>query len=113
MAHKEHKTFSSSVLRELCDQASLDLPVAAKVESAAWETRAEAALEHLKTKVIDFCGVEQGFGFRNVNRLPRYAQLAYEIIDIIDADIVAEQHGSFIFFWKEPIIVDYLKKAVG
>src|SRR5947209_5537474 len=113
MAHKEHKKFSSSVLREICNEALLDLPAAAKDESANWEARAEAALEHLKNKIIDFCGVEHGFGFRNVSRLPRYAQLVYEIIDIVDADIVAEQHGGFVFFWKEPKIADYLKEAVS
>ncbi|HXQ33778.1 MAG TPA: hypothetical protein VN843_07190 [Anaerolineales bacterium] len=114
MGHiKDHKEFRSSVFRAICDDCLKDLPEAAKDANASWEARAENALEHLLNKVVTFCGVESGFvyiGEEAKKRLPRYAQLAYTIIDIVDFDSI-HYHAGFYFFWKEPIIRDYLNRA--
>jgi threonine synthase len=48
MSHKEHKEFNESVLRHLCEEAGKTLP--AVDPSAAWETKAEIVLSHLKNK---------------------------------------------------------------
>lgn len=99
MAHKEHKEFTSSVFRQLCEEARNTLHGIDK--DASWEVQAEIVLEHLKNRVIDFCGVEEGFGFEDVSGFPRYVQFISEIVDIVDFDIV-HQHGPFRFFRKAP-----------
>ena len=110
MTHKEHKEFTSSIFRQLCDDARNSLP---EIDAnAAWETKAEIAFDHLKNKVIDFCGIEEGFGFEDVSGFPRYVQLLSEIVDIVDFDIV-HQHGPFRFFRKGPIAMQYVIDSVG
>jgi hypothetical protein len=110
MAHKEHKPFTSSVFRELCKEARNTLPTVNA--NAPWETRAEEVLEHLKTHLIDFCGVEEGFGFENVNGFPSYVQRFSEIVDVVDFDLVHE-HGPFNFFRKGPIVMQYVVDTIG
>ncbi|HEX8177226.1 MAG TPA: hypothetical protein VF543_19210 [Pyrinomonadaceae bacterium] len=110
MTHKEHKEFTASVFRQLCDDARKSLP---DIDAnAAWETKAEIVLDHLKKKVIDFCGVEVGFGFEDVSGFPRYVQLLSEVVDIVDFDMV-HQHGPFRFFRKGPIAMQYVVDAIG
>jgi hypothetical protein len=110
MSDKEHKEFNESVLRQLCEEASKTLPTVDP--SAAWEPKAEIVLNHLKNKVIGFCGVPEGFNFQNVSGFPRYSQLVSEIVGIIDFDVVQE-HGSYKFFYKAPIVMQYVIDIIG
>jgi hypothetical protein len=91
------------------------LPERAKDVNASWEARAELALKHLLNKVVAFCGLESGFvyiGEEAKKRLPRYAQLAYTIIDIVDFDSI-HYHVGFSFFWKEPSAFEYLQQLTA
>jgi hypothetical protein len=94
----------------LCEDARNTLPDFDR--GTAWETQAEVVLEHLKNKLIDFCGVDEGFGFEDVGGFPRYVQLGSEIADIVDFDIV-HLHGPFRFFRKGPIIMQYVIDPIG
>jgi hypothetical protein len=105
--------FGDWILRGLCSDALRDLPATATDESATWEVRAEAALERLKKGVIEFCEDGSVIEFRTISRFPRYAQLVYEIVDMVNADIAADTPEHFTFYFKEPIIADYLREAVG
>jgi hypothetical protein len=110
MSHKDHKEFTSSVFRQLCEDAGNTLPDVDK--NSSWEAKAEIVLDHLKKKVINFCGVEEGFGYEDVSGFPRYVQLISEIVDIVDFDMV-HQHGPFRFFRKGPIVMQYVIDTIG
>jgi hypothetical protein len=112
MVHVEHKEFSSGVLKEVCNKALETLP--AINENETWEKKAEIALEHLKTRVLEFCGVEQHLFYdeKYVNKLPRFARLIFEIADLIDFDVI-HHHGPFTPFRKGEIISKYVVDAVG
>ena len=112
MTHKEHKQFNETVFKQLCDEAREALPEIAMDVQADWETRQVAVLEHLLAKVRDFCGVEEGFKFEDLTGYPRSIQLKQEIIGIVDFDSIHE-HQTSVFFYKQPIIDEYVKKAIG
>ncbi|MGI9106961.1 MAG: hypothetical protein ACR2G4_12015 [Pyrinomonadaceae bacterium] len=112
MAHKEHPQFNETVFKQLCNKALAELPEIAKDVHVDWETKHVAVLEHLLAKVRDFCGVEEGFKFEDLTGYPRSTQLKQEIIGIVDFDSVHE-HPTSVFFYKQPIIEEYVKKAIG
>jgi hypothetical protein len=112
MAHKEHKQFNETVFKQLCDKAHEELPEIVRDAHADWETKHIAVLEHLLAKVRDFCGVEEGFKFEDLTGYPRSIQLKQEIIGIVDFDSVHE-HPTSVFFYKQPIIEEHVRKAIG
>jgi hypothetical protein len=112
MAHQQHKQFTETVFKELCDKALEELPEIAKDAQVDWETKHVAVLEHLLAMVRDFCGVEEGFKFEDLTSYPRSIQLKQEIIGLVDFDSVHE-HPTSVFFYKQPLIEEYVRKAIG
>ncbi len=110
--HKEHKEFNEAVFKDLCRRAIEDLPEEVKHSQAKWEQKQVMVLEHLLAKVRDFCGVEEGFKFDDLTGFPRSMHIKQEIIGIVDFDSIHE-HTSGVFFRKQPIIEDYVKRAIG
>ncbi|MEK6279528.1 MAG: hypothetical protein AABN95_04170 [Acidobacteriota bacterium] len=110
--HKEHKQFTEAVFKQLCERAEKDLPDTARNSEIDWETRQVAVLEHLLSKVQNFCGLEEGFRFDDLSAYPRTTQIKQQIIGIVDFDLVHE-HPTMGFFYKQPIIEDYVRKAIG
>ena len=112
MAHKEHKPFDETVFEALCQKASEDLPEIVKDTEVDWEIKQVKILEHLLVTVRDFCGIGEGFKFDDLSSYPRSIQLKQEIIGIVDFDSVHE-HPTSAFFHKQPIIEEYVRKAIG
>lgn len=112
MTHKEHKQFNETVFKQLCNEARKDLPEIVKDTQVDWESKHVSVLEHLLAKVREFCGVEEGFKFEDLSGYPRSLQLKQEIIGIVDFDSVHE-HPTSVFFYKQPIIEDYVRKAIS
>ena len=112
MAHKEHKPFDETVFKQLCLKAMEGIHAVVKDTQVDWETKEVAVLEHLLATVRDFCGVEYGFKFDDLTSYPRSIQLKQEIIGIVDFDSVHE-HPTSVFFYKQPIIEEYVRKALA
>jgi hypothetical protein len=112
MTHKEHKEFNATVFKQLCDEVLENLPVVAKDESINWEIRHVAVLERLLEKVRNYCGVYEGFIMGDLKGYPLSLQLKQKIIGIVDFDSVHE-HPSSVFFYKQPIIEDFVTRAIG
>jgi hypothetical protein len=112
MVHKDHKQFTEAVFKQLCERAKQDLPDTARNSEEDWETKEVAVLEHLLAEVRNFCGLEEGFKFDNLSSYPRSIQLKQQIIGIVDFDLVQE-HPTMVFFYKQPIIEEYVRKAIG
>jgi hypothetical protein len=112
MVHKEHKQFSERVFEQLCNQAREELPEITHDPKVDWETKHVAVLEHLLAKVRDFCGVVDGFRLEDLTGYSRSIQLKQEIIGLVDFDSVHE-HQTSVFFYKQPIIEEYVRKAIG
>ena len=100
--------FSQTYFRNLCEQAARTLPPLSETEGL--EGKRIAALEHLKEKVVQSCGISSGFGFREVSQLPKSMQLLYEIADIVNFYRVHYQSG-FKFYVVESLINDYLRET--
>jgi hypothetical protein len=110
MTHKNHEEFSEEVFRNICEDALQCLPDIAKNSTLQRPIRERAALEHLLALVKQFCGIEHGFSFEDVSKLPRNIQIKQEIIGVVDFDSLHE-HPTSSFFRKEPVIDDYLGKV--
>ncbi len=102
--------FSQTYFRNLCEHAARSLPSLSETEGL--ESRRVTALEHLKSRVIESCGINSGFGFREVGQLPRSMQLVYEIADIVNFYRVHHQSG-FKFYVVESLINDYLRETTN
>lgn len=100
--------FSQTYFRQLCEEAKKSLPHLD--ETAGLESRRAQALEHLKQKVVESCGLQQGFGFRDSTQLPRSMQLVYEIADIVNFYRVQYQ-PSASFYIVESLIQEYLRET--
>ena len=100
--------FSQTYFRNLCEQAAQTLPLLS--ETMGLESRRVAALEHLKEKVVESCGIDSGFGFREVGQLPKSMQLLYEVADIVNFYRVHYQSG-FNFYIVESLINEYLRET--
>jgi hypothetical protein len=112
MAHKKHKQFDEAVFTELCNNSLKELSETVKASQVDWETKQVAFLEYLLKKVQEFCGVEEGFRFEDLTGYPQSVQIKQKIIGIVDFDSVHE-HPTMVFFYKQPIIEEYIKKAIG
>lgn len=112
MTHKDHKPFNEMVFRRLCQKASEEMHEIVKDPQVDREKMQVAFLEYLLATIRDFCGVENGFKFDDLSSYPRSVQLKQEIIGIVDFDSVHE-HPTSRFFYKQPIIEEYLRKAIA
>jgi|SRR6185437_11820447 len=112
MTHKDHKPFNEMVFRRLCQKASEEMPENVQDAQVDREKQQVAFLEHLLATVREFCGVENGFKFDDLSRYPRSIQLKQEIIGIVDFDSVHE-HPMSVFFYKQPIIEEYIRKTIS
>jgi hypothetical protein len=112
MTHKEHKDFNATVFKQLCDEVLEDLPDVAMDEQVDWEIRHVAVLERLLKRVRDYCGVYEGFKMEDLRGYPLSLQLKQKIIGIVDFDSVHE-HTSSVFFYKQPIIEEFVARAIG
>jgi hypothetical protein len=112
MTHKEHKAFNATVFKQLCDEVLEDLPDVAKDGQLDWEIRHIAVLEQLLKSVCDYCGVYDGFKMEDLRAYPLSLQLKQKIIGIVDFDSVHE-HASSAFFYKQPIIEEFVTRAIG
>jgi hypothetical protein len=112
MAHKTHKQFDEVVFTQLCNKSLREVSETLKASQVDWETKQIAFLEHLLKKVQEFCGVEEGFKFEDLTEYPQSVQIKQKIIGIVDFDSVHE-HSTMVFFYKQPIIEEYIRKAIG
>jgi hypothetical protein len=112
MAHKEHKDFNATVFKQLCDEVLENLSDVAKNDQVDWEIRHIAVLEQLLKRVRDYCGVYEGFKMEDLRGYPLSLQLKQKIIGIVDFDSVHE-HASSVFFYKQPIIEEFVVQAIG
>ena len=112
MPHKEHEDFSAAVFKQLCDEVLEYLPDIAKDEQVDWEIRHIAVLELLLKRVSDYCGVYEGFKMEVLRGYPVSLQLKQKIIGIVDFDSVHE-HSNSVFFYKQPIIEEFVEQAIG
>ena len=69
-------------------------------------------LERLLEKVTRHCGIIEGFKFEDLTDHPRKIQVLQRIVGIVDFDSVHE-HPSSVSFRKQPIIKEYVDKALG
>lgn len=108
-----HDEITSTVFRRICDETLAGLEPEPPIGGRSKLERAEYALTALLGAMTDFCGLEEGFvsiGHGFLSKLPIPAQLIYTIADIVDFDR-SHFHEGGRYFWKEPIIKDFLTRA--
>src|SRR5438477_6956393 len=110
--HRPHEPFNEVVFRRLVDEALANLPSIVLDQSSSREEKEIAVLERLLDKVTRHCGIIGGFKFEDVTDHPRKIQVVQQIVGIVDFDSVHE-HTSSVAFKKQPIIKEYLDKALG
>ena len=110
--HRPHEPFNEVVFRRLVDEALANLPSIVLDQNSSREEKEIAVLERLLDKVTRHCGIIGGFKFEDVTDHPRKIQVVQQIVGIVDFDSVHE-HTSSVAFKKQPIIKEYLDKALG
>src|ERR1700738_3479790 len=110
--HRPHEPFNEEVFRRLVDEALADLPLILLDQNSSREEKEIAVLERLLEKVTRHCGIIEGFKFEDLTDHPRKIQVLQRIVGIVDFDSVHE-HPSSVSFRKQPIIKEYVDKALG
>jgi len=109
---RPHEPFNEEVFRQLVDEALADLPSIVLDQNSSQEEKEIAVLERLLKRVTRHCGIIEGFKFEDLTGHPRKIQVVQQIVGIVDFDSV-HVHPSLVFFRKQPIIKEYLDKALG
>ncbi|HMH42682.1 MAG TPA: aspartate--tRNA ligase [Pyrinomonadaceae bacterium] len=109
--HKSHEPFNEEVFRRLVNEALTDLPSIVLDPKSKLEEKEVAVLERLLEKVARHCGVIQGLEFEDLSNQPRKLQLIQQIIGVIEFDSL-HNHATSVFFRKQPIIKEFLDKAL-
>jgi aspartyl-tRNA synthetase len=110
--HKEHEPFSEQVFRHLVDEALADLPAMVLDQNSSKDEKELAVLERLLEQVTRHCGLIEGFETEDLTDQPRKIQVVQKIVGIVDYDSV-HVHPFSSFFRKQPIIKEYVDKALG